>query len=86
MVNSEELTGTTESLTLQTRCSIKRRRYNRVRLYLPIHVGLCIQRDLEKSYKSSVLLRNLFVYCLCHLVSTSSQPAVPKHGQDFTKL
>jgi hypothetical protein len=33
MVNSEELIGTTEYLTLQTRCRLKRCRYNRVRLY-----------------------------------------------------
>jgi hypothetical protein len=34
MVNSEELIGTTEHLTLYTRCRINRRRYNRVRLYI----------------------------------------------------
>ena len=33
MVNSEELTGITEYLTLHTRCSRQRYRYNRVRLY-----------------------------------------------------
>jgi hypothetical protein len=34
MVNNEELIGTTEYLTLQTRCRIKCGRYNRVRLYI----------------------------------------------------
>ena len=33
MVNSEELTGTREYLTLYTRCRISRYCYNRVRLY-----------------------------------------------------
>jgi len=33
-VNSQEVTGTTEVLTLYTRCRINRCRYNRVRLYL----------------------------------------------------
>jgi hypothetical protein len=33
MVNSEELIGNTEYLTLYTRCRINLRRYNRVRLY-----------------------------------------------------
>jgi hypothetical protein len=33
MVNSEELIGSTEYLTLQARCRINRCRYNRVRLY-----------------------------------------------------
>ena len=33
MVNSEELIGTTEHLTLYTRCRFNRYRYNRVRLY-----------------------------------------------------
>ena len=34
MVNSEELIGTTEYLTLQTRRRTNRCRYNRVRLYI----------------------------------------------------
>jgi hypothetical protein len=34
MVNSEELIGTTENLTLQASCFIKQCRYNRVRLYI----------------------------------------------------
>jgi hypothetical protein len=34
MVNSEELIGTTEYMTLQTRYSINRRRRNQVRLYI----------------------------------------------------
>jgi len=36
MVNSEELLGTTEYMTLQTRCRINLCRYNRVRLYCSI--------------------------------------------------
>ena len=36
MINSEELTGTTEYLTLQTRYRISRCRYKRVRLYLDL--------------------------------------------------
>ena len=35
MVNDEELTGTAEYLTLQTRCRINRCRYNRIRPLLP---------------------------------------------------
>jgi hypothetical protein len=34
MVNSEELIGTTEHVTLYTRCRLNRCRYNRVRLYI----------------------------------------------------
>jgi hypothetical protein len=34
MVNSDELIGSTEYLTLYTRCRINRCRYNRVRLYV----------------------------------------------------
>jgi len=37
VVNSEELTGTTEYLTLHTRCSRQRCRYNRVRIYTYTH-------------------------------------------------
>jgi hypothetical protein len=33
MVNSEELIGTTEYLTLYARCRVNRCRYNRVQLY-----------------------------------------------------
>jgi hypothetical protein len=36
MVNNEELIGTTEYLTLWTRCRINQCRYNRVRLYFVI--------------------------------------------------
>jgi len=34
MVKSDELTATTEHLTLKMRCRINRCRYNRVRLYV----------------------------------------------------
>ena len=40
MVNSEELIGTTEYLTLYTRRRITRCRYNRVRLYLYTYMTL----------------------------------------------
>jgi hypothetical protein len=36
MVNSEELIGTTEYLTLETRCRINQCLYNRVQLYIEI--------------------------------------------------
>jgi hypothetical protein len=35
MVNSEELIGTTEYVTLYKRCRLNRSRYNRFRLYFP---------------------------------------------------
>ena len=38
MVNSEELIGTTEYLTLWTRCRINRCRYKRVLLYIYIYI------------------------------------------------
>jgi hypothetical protein len=38
MVNSDELIGTTEHLTLETRCRINRCRYNRFRLYISLYV------------------------------------------------
>jgi hypothetical protein len=34
MVNIEELIGTTEHVTLYTRCRLSRCRYNQVRLYI----------------------------------------------------
>jgi hypothetical protein len=50
MVNSEELIGTTESLTLYTRCRINLCRYKRVRLYLLILHVLHLQPNvLQKS-------------------------------------
>jgi len=36
MVNSEELIGTTEYLTLYAGCGINRCRYNRIRVYFEI--------------------------------------------------
>jgi hypothetical protein len=36
MVNSDELIGTTEYLTLQARCRINRCRYNRILLYVAL--------------------------------------------------
>jgi hypothetical protein len=55
MVNSEELLGTTEYLTLYTRFRINRCRYSRVRLYfLPLtlqyHLG-CYYFILKSSIK-----------------------------------
>lgn len=40
MVDSEELIGTAEYLTLYARCRIKRCRYNRVPLYLSSDIFL----------------------------------------------
>jgi hypothetical protein len=37
MVNSEELIGTTEYLTVLSMCRVNRRRYNRVLLYISTH-------------------------------------------------
>jgi hypothetical protein len=53
MVNSEELIGATEYLTLYARCAINRCRYNRVRPYLVKVVvsygmtlfGMCIRKQ-----------------------------------------
>jgi hypothetical protein len=43
VVSSVELTGTTEYVTLYTRCRINRCRYNRVRLYIIRHLYIsCI--------------------------------------------
>jgi hypothetical protein len=74
MVNSVELTGTTESLTLQTRYSIKRCRYNRIQLYLPMHVGLCIQRELEvlKILSSAAAFAGLLPLSSCGLPRLAS--------------
>jgi hypothetical protein len=38
MVNSDQFIGTTEYLTLQTRCRINRCRYNGVTLYLCVWI------------------------------------------------
>jgi hypothetical protein len=38
MVNSEELIGTTEYLTLYTKCRINRWRYSRVGLYMNVSI------------------------------------------------
>jgi hypothetical protein len=37
MVNSDELIGTTEYLTVETMCRINRCRYKRVRLYIILY-------------------------------------------------
>jgi hypothetical protein len=39
MVNSEELIGTTEHLTLKVRCPTNQRCYSLVRLYLPVNMS-----------------------------------------------
>jgi hypothetical protein len=41
MVNSDELIGTTEYLTLQARCRINGCRYNRVLLYVVLRLATC---------------------------------------------
>jgi hypothetical protein len=40
MVNSDELTGTTEYVTLYAMCRLNRCRYNRVRLYFCFTIKL----------------------------------------------
>jgi hypothetical protein len=40
MVNTDELIGTTEHLTLKTRCRLNRCRYNRVRSFVRLFVVL----------------------------------------------
>jgi hypothetical protein len=40
MVNSKELIGATEAVTLETRCLIKRCRYKRGRLYIPDYTAV----------------------------------------------
>jgi hypothetical protein len=42
MVDSDELIGTTEYLTLQVRCRINRCRYNRVLLYIWANIYIYI--------------------------------------------
>jgi hypothetical protein len=42
MINSEELIGTTEYLTLQRRCRINRCCYNRSRLYIYIYIYIVL--------------------------------------------
>jgi hypothetical protein len=45
VVNSEKLIGTTEYLTLYTRCRINRCRYNRVR---PVYIYIYIYCDVSR--------------------------------------
>jgi hypothetical protein len=52
MVNSDEITGTTEYLTLQTRCRINRCRYNRVQLYITIKLKLFVLLYENNKYTS----------------------------------
>ena len=47
MVNSEELIGTAEHVTLYTRCYLNRYRYNRVRLYLNFAV---FSKNIKRFY------------------------------------
>jgi hypothetical protein len=44
MVNSEELVGTTEHVTLYARCHLNRCRYNRVRVCMVVFDGQVIGR------------------------------------------
>ena len=62
MVNSEESIGTTEYLTLQTRCRINRCRYNRVQLYFQSSLGLpsCL-------YPLGFPTKTLYVFLLSHI-------------------
>jgi hypothetical protein len=55
MVNIEELIGTTEYLTLYTRCRINRCRYNRVRHYLAMY-NLVSQKISWTDFSNEVIL------------------------------
>jgi hypothetical protein len=58
MVNSEKLIGTTEYLTLYTRCQINRCRYKRVRQYLLLGFN-----SYSRRLRSAVWInRVLFIY------------------------
>jgi hypothetical protein len=59
MVNSEELIGTTEYLTMQARCRINRCRYNRVPLYLYLYLLACVCESASGNY--ALLQRQLSV-------------------------
>jgi hypothetical protein len=59
MVNSEDLIGTTEYLTLQARCCINRCRYNRVRLYVnSLFMSVCKVEFLTLQYSQDKVSRN----------------------------
>jgi hypothetical protein len=45
VLNNEELIGTTEYLTLYTRCRVNRCRCNRIRLYVCVCVCVCRSRE-----------------------------------------
>jgi len=68
MVNSEVLIGTTEYLTLYTRCCIHRCRYNRVRLHFyPTELFCCsfacaISKPNNRSYIPALVARNIFFF------------------------
>jgi hypothetical protein len=62
MVNSEELVGITEYLTLYTRCRVNQYRYNRVRLYF-LSCLLCPQSTTHAAlfFHSSKILNRLIL-------------------------
>ena len=60
MVNSEELIGTTEYLTLWTRCRINRFRYNRVLLYVYLWTSLIFSVPHTSPFFCSNMFVSLF--------------------------
>jgi len=56
MVNSEQFIGTTECLTVYTRCLITRYHYNRVRLYIPVQLR-CVNHIYRKRTGNKPSLR-----------------------------
>jgi hypothetical protein len=63
MVNSKELIGTTEYLTLHTRCHINRCRYNRVRLYIVFELIWSLVTSCP--YREFYALLNYILSILC---------------------
>jgi hypothetical protein len=57
MVNSEELIGTTEYLTLYTGFRLNRCHYNRVRLYL-VKVNIFWKYDMRRSSLQNLFFRS----------------------------
>jgi hypothetical protein len=58
MVNREELIGTTENMTLYTRCRLHRCRYNRVPLYITddnVNQFATLQKMQAYCYARSIL-------------------------------
>jgi hypothetical protein len=70
MVNSVELIGTTEYLTLQARCHINRCRYNRVQLYyVTSNAESCRLRKRYVTYQ----FQKLRVHSVCETKSCAAK-------------